>query len=428
MNVFLFLKGELRQCRGIFWGLTALLCLALSVACSVIQTERMVRESSIRAADQFDILVGAKGSRSALLLGTVYLRDEMLGLVPMPVLRDLSKKPEDAAWAAPLAFGDSVAGSPLVGTTIAFVTQNGERRMREGRPFAAPMEAVAGAAAGFSLGDAFSPSHGATALSHAHKESFTVVGILPPTGTPWDRAVLIPISTLWSMHGGVAKGGAAAGGHAEKHAEDNADAGTEALPAIEAWMEGPLEALPGASAIVVKPSSVASAYRIRQHLLKTSAIAPDGSVVNVMAVFTGEALLELFSVFAAAAAALKTFAASSVATSLAAALLTGFVLARLREKDLQLLRTMGAPRRYVLTAVWCAIESAIAAASIAALFVGTLFSFLAGQAIGARTGIAMAPDIGGDEILFLAAVMVAGALLAVIPAVVICRKHLFRSS
>ena len=92
MNVFLFLKGELRQSKGVFFGLTVLLALALAVAVSVIQTERMVKSSTIRAAEQFDILVGARGSRSALLLGTVYLRDEMLGLVPMPVLNNLSPK------------------------------------------------------------------------------------------------------------------------------------------------------------------------------------------------------------------------------------------------------------------------------------------------------------------------------------------------
>lgn len=113
MNVFLFLKGELRQSKGVFFGLTVLLALALAVAVSVIQTERMVKSSTIRAADQFDILVGTKESRSALLLGTVYLRDEMLSLVPMPVLNNLSPKSSDISWAAPLAFGDRAGKASL---------------------------------------------------------------------------------------------------------------------------------------------------------------------------------------------------------------------------------------------------------------------------------------------------------------------------
>ena len=53
MNVFLFLKGELRQSKGVFFGLTVLLALALAVAVSVIQTERMVKCSTIRAASHF---------------------------------------------------------------------------------------------------------------------------------------------------------------------------------------------------------------------------------------------------------------------------------------------------------------------------------------------------------------------------------------
>lgn len=138
MNVFLFLKGELRQSKGVFFGLTVLLALALAVAVSVIQTERMVKSSTIRAADQFDILVGTKGSRSALLLGTVYLRDEMLSLVPMPVLNNLSPKSSDISWAAPLAFGDRAGKASLVGTTRVFVDQAGKRTLLAGRNFEKP--------------------------------------------------------------------------------------------------------------------------------------------------------------------------------------------------------------------------------------------------------------------------------------------------
>ena len=159
MNVFLFLKGELRQSKGVFFGLTVLLALALAVAVSVIQTERMVKSSTIRAADQFDILVGTKGSRSALLLGTVYLRDEMLSLVPMPVLNNLSPKSSDISWAAPLAFGDRAGKASLVGTTRVFVDQAGKRTLLAGRNFEKPYEAVAGSNAGFSINDEFHPGH-----------------------------------------------------------------------------------------------------------------------------------------------------------------------------------------------------------------------------------------------------------------------------
>lgn len=412
MNVFLFLKGELRQSKGVFFGLTVLLALALAVAVSVIQTERMVKSSTIRAADQFDILVGTKGSRSALLLGTVYLRDEMLSLVPMPVLNNLSPKSSDISWAAPLAFGDRAGKASLVGTTRVFVDQAGKRTLLAGRNFEKPYEAVAGSNAGFSINDEFHPGHGmSAALGHEHKESFRIVGILPETGTPWDRAVLIPIETLWSMHG-------------QNPTSTHDVHGDHIHEEIEAWLSKDMSKLPGASALVVKPTNMAGAYRIRQHLLKSSAIAPDSSVVNLMAVFTGEALIELFAVFAAAASALKAFAASSVATSLAAALLTGFVLAKLREKDLRLLRTMGAPRRFILASVWASIEAAIVLASLGALILGTALSVAAGMVIASQTGISMMPSLGLDEIAMLAVVIAAGAVFAVIPACAVGNSRL----
>lgn len=406
MNVFLFLKGELRRSRGIFCGLTLLLALALAVAVSVIQIERMAKNASIRAAEQFDILVGARGSRSALMLGTVYLRNEMLPLVPVSALNNLSPKAADVAWAAPLAFGDRAGRNPLVGTTRAFVDQGAARRLAAGRNFQKPFEAVAGSRSGFALGDVFAAGHGSSAAGgHNHKERFTVVGILPETSTPWDRAVLVPIESMWGMH-------------------EQARANNTPHATLEQWLSQDLSKLPGASAIVVKPTGVASAYRIRQHVLKTSATAADGSVVNLMGVFTGEALVELFSIFSTAAGALKAFAACSVTTSLAAALLTGFVLAKLRERNLMLLRTLGAPRRFVLAAVWTSIASSVVFASFGALALGTLLSFAAGQVIAARTGIAMAPEIASSELLMLAAVSAAGALFALLPAATIGSKRL----
>ena len=260
--------------------------------------------------------------------------------------------------------------------------------------------------------DEFRPGHGmSAALGHEHNESFKIVGILPETGTPWDRAVLVPIEALWTMHG-------------QNPASRHDARGDHAHEEIEAWLKSDLSKLPGASALVVKPTNMAGAYRIRQHLLKTSEAAPDNSIINLMAVFTGEALIELFAVFSAAASALKAFAASSVATSLAAALLTGFVLAKLREKDLRLLRTMGAPRRFILTSVWMSIESAILLACLGALILGTVLSAAAGMAITNQTGISMMPTVGLDEIVLLAVVTAAGAVFAVIPACVVGKSRL----
>ena len=82
MHVWMLLKCELRRSLGVLGGMALVLALALSLAVSTGLAERMLRSSSAQAADDFDLLVGAKGSAVSLLLGTVYLRDEPLSLVP----------------------------------------------------------------------------------------------------------------------------------------------------------------------------------------------------------------------------------------------------------------------------------------------------------------------------------------------------------
>ena len=52
----------------------------------------MIKSSSAKAAEQFDILVGAKGSRTSLLLSTVYLRDEMISLIRLECLKKIRRR------------------------------------------------------------------------------------------------------------------------------------------------------------------------------------------------------------------------------------------------------------------------------------------------------------------------------------------------
>ena len=77
------------------------------------------------SADDFDLLIGARGSSSALLLGTVFLRDEMLPIVPASAwanIREAQTAKSSIRWAAPVAFGDRTpSGRTIVGTTRSFL-------------------------------------------------------------------------------------------------------------------------------------------------------------------------------------------------------------------------------------------------------------------------------------------------------------------
>lgn len=403
MNVLLFLKNECRQSWKILCSLACVLALALSIATAIGQTERMIKSSSAKAAEQFDILIGAKGSRTSLLLSTVYLRDEMISLTPASTLNILDQY-KGVKWSAPLTFGDRVGDNPLVGTTKAFVTLGETRELSQGRVFQKRHEAVVGIRSGLAIGQIVFPHHGRIAgIGHRHENGFKVVGVLPETGTPWDRAVLVPIESIWAMHD-------------KKIAQE---------PELEQWLlQKNVDALPGFSAIVVKPVSISDAYKIRQGLSSATSLDSRGQSVNLMAVFTGEVLVELYATLDSAMVAFEWFAASSVMISLFAVMITGFILGELRRTQFLQLRTMGAPRVYVMQVVWLLIMSVVVTGVVLGLLGGYGLSQLAAQVIGDNTGIAMTPVIGQSEWKVVAATLVLGALFALMPAVKVGRLPL----
>lgn len=276
MNPLMLIKGELRRSFGGILALALVLALSLSLGVGVSMTERAVRQGTARAGDAFDLLVGAQGSSVQLMLGAVYLRPQSLPLVPGGAVTEILTQ-EGVVWAAPLAFGDRWNASPLVGTTTDMVTLGGNRTLAEGRAFAAQDEAVLGAGVPLRLGEAFSPMHGQVSASHNEHGHvrYKAVGRLPETGTPWDNAILIPIESVWAVHDALP------------------DAG-HGLP-LGHLFEGKGSPLPGVSAVVVKPESIAAAYRLRAFWQTATLPDADGRPVNMQGVFTGEVLTELFA-------------------------------------------------------------------------------------------------------------------------------------
>ncbi len=69
--------------------------------------------------------------------------------------------------------------------------------------FALEGEAVLGATVNLPLGAEIKPMHGtAETGGHTHAgPAYKVTGKLRPTGTPWDRAILVPIQAVWHVHG-----------------------------------------------------------------------------------------------------------------------------------------------------------------------------------------------------------------------------------
>ncbi len=401
MNPLPMIRADL---RGLRWtGVVVVLLVAVAVAVGIAlgAQERAFRKASARAADDFPLLIGAAGSKSQLVLTSVYLQLDALPLIDGSALARLGGDDRVAAM-APIAFGDVVAGHPVIGTTADFATRWGRVGLTEGRVFAAENEAVVGAEARFAVGADLTPSHGtaggswptnlgrvgAEEASHRHEHAhYKVVGRLAPTGGPWDRAVIVPVETVWETH----------------HLGNGHAAGVERIgPPFEA------DKIPDVPAIVVRPKSFAAAYQLRGEWKKS----------DTQALFPAEVLVELHSILGDVERILLV--ASAIDDGLVFLAVTALLVTvtGLRRRRYAVLRAIGAPQGFVLATVWGAAATLMAIGSLTGLGLGWLGAIAVSEVVAGRTGLAVPVALGPSELLWAGSVFLAGSLFALVPAVI----------
>jgi putative ABC transport system permease protein len=175
----------------------------------------------------FDVLIGAKGSSTQLVLNTVYHIDRSPGNIPYSVYDELNQpRHRYVRMAVPFAVGDSYEGHRLVATVPAFFGADAQGRpdpnqpafeYRPARPFAIAQgrafyekrfEAVIGSditrRIGLKIGDTFKATHGMPRPGDTpdiHEEIWTVVGVAERTNTANDRVIFIPLLSFYAMSG-----------------------------------------------------------------------------------------------------------------------------------------------------------------------------------------------------------------------------------
>lgn len=389
------IRFSLADLRRMWAGaLVVVLLVALSVALGVAVTlqERGLRLGSARAADRFELIVGAAGSQTQLVLSSVFLQAAPLPLLPGETLQKLSTDPR-VKWAAPIGFGDSVQDRPVVGVTTTLIAETA-KGFAAGRMFAEEGEAVAGAAADLDVGATVVPMHGlAGEGTHQHAEArYRIVGRLNPTGTAWDRAILVPIQAVWHIHG--------LGEHDHDHAHHGFDADA---PLVEDWGDAEL---PGVPAILVKPRSIADAYKLRQ----------DYRAAPTQAVFPAEVLTALYATMGDARAVLAAVAIGAQALVAAALILVTVVHVGQRRRQIGALRAFGAPRTAVFALVWGELMALIGAGVAAGYGLGWGASAALGAAFTAKNGVVLPVGFLPEDAIGAAALLGFAALLAAIPA------------
>lgn len=400
MNPLPMVLASLRRnhvTAGLFIGLIAV-AVALGIAISA--QERALRVGSARAADRFDLIVAAPGSANDVLFSVVYLDPTAVELLDPAVSVKALNEPR-ADFAAPIGFGDNHHGAPVVGTIAAFI-EHLSGGLAEGRGFESVNEAVLGALTSGSMGDQLeighghghgggdADSYGEDAETEQH-EKVVVVGRMKPTGTPWDRAVIVPIEYNWVAHG-LGSG----------HADGETRIGPPFDPAR----------LPGIPAIVVKPESVSAAYGLR-NLYRTA---------ESTAFFPAEVLNGIYTIMGNVAQVMSALTVAAQTLVVAAILAGIFALLDLQRQRFAVLRALGAPARFIFATVWLYVTALIGAGALIGLPLGWAGAALVSRLVAAQTGVSMTATVGRTELTLVAILLGVGMLLALVPAALVYRR------
>ncbi|MBV7395498.1 FtsX-like permease family protein [Mameliella sediminis] len=371
-----------------------LIAVSTGMGIGLIAQERGLRVGTARAAEKFDLVVSAPGSELTMMMASVFLQPSAVPLLDGAAFDRIANH-ERVDIAAPIAFGDSYDGAPVVGTIADFVTHLSDGQI-DGRIFARSGEAVVGAAIDLEIGDRFTPAHGrGDAVEHGAHDGFEieVVGRMARSGSPWDRAILIPVETVWEVHG-------LANGHPF---EDGDKIGPPYDPAL----------FPGTPAVLVRATELWANYALRSEFTEAG---------ETMAFFPGTVLANLYRVMGDVRQAMSIMSVVTQVLVAASVLLGLFILSRLFQRQLAMLRALGAPRRFVMAVVWSYGVSLLVAGTLLGLAFGFAAAAVLSRIVTERTDILVTASITWSEVNLALAFLSATSLLSLVPALVVLTR------
>ncbi|WP_176082448.1 FtsX-like permease family protein [Martelella sp. HB161492] len=403
-----FIAADLKRLWAGSLVIILLITLATALGITVTLSERALRLGSARASEKFDLIIGAPGSETQLVLSSVFLQAADLPLMPGHVLTDLAQN-DQVVWAAPIGFGDSYQGYPIVGTTSALIAAT-TPGFSAGSMFAHEGEAVIGAAVDLSIGAEIKPMHGDIEHGgHTHSElAYHVTGKAGFTGTAWDRAIMVPIRAVWDIHG-LEDHDDDADHDAAEH-DDEHHGIDPAAPLDEDFSQAEP---PGLPAILVKPKTIADAYKLRQ------AYREDHDTV---AVFPAEVLTKLYATMGDARRVLSAIAIGAQLLVAAALLMVTVIHVGQRRRQIGALRAFGAPRAAVFTIVWSELFALVGTGILLGYGLGFCAATFIADNIASERGFALPVSFERADLAGVAAVLAIAGMLCAFPALMAYRQ------
>lgn len=390
-----------------------LLVITLSV-CLLLGVERIRTQAHAGFASTVsgtDLIVGARSGPVNLLLYSIFHIGDATNNVSWQSYKELSNL-KDVKWAVPLSLGDSYRGFRVVGTTEGFFDHyhygaGHPLALDNGQRFVDLYDAVIGAEVAkrvkHQVGDRIVLAHGTgrvTLADHGDKP-FRVVGILKRTGTPVDSSVLVSLQAIEAIHldwqSGVHVRGAAISAEDARHYELTPSS-------ITAFMIG--------------LRSRISTFGVQRQINDY----PDEPMLAVM---PGVALQQLWATLGTAESALRLISALVVVLGLTS--LVALLVATLQERrrEMAVLRSLGARPNYVARLLVFEATMVTSGACLLAAAILAGGSYMSRSWLLETFGLSIEQILPSwSEWLWMGAVITAGAVAGLVPALLAYRRTL----
>jgi len=189
-----------------------LFAMSLSI-CLLLAVERIredARTSFTHSVSGTDLIVGSRSGAIQLLLYSIFHIGNATNNISWESYQKIHRHSQ-VKWTIPISLGDSHRGYRVVGTTQQLFDhyRYGDGQplaFRKGQVFDQLFDAVIGAEVakqlGYEVGTKIVVAHGQGRVSFINHDDkpFTVSGILAPSGTPLDRAVMISLRAIEAIH------------------------------------------------------------------------------------------------------------------------------------------------------------------------------------------------------------------------------------
>ncbi len=380
-----------------------LLSLGIAVITILLLFNNQLQRKITDNAKGIDLVVGAKGSPLQLILCNIFHIDFPTGNINLKEAEKISKN-RLVKKAIPLALGDSYNGYRIIGTNQLYAEQY-NAQLSSGAWFQKEMEVTIGSNVANALklktGDKFESNHGLTSDGHAHDEQkFSVAGIMSHTNSVLDNLILTQVESVWKVH--------EAHGEGEKthddHDHDSIANPSPLIPSVEAG-----DSTKEITSMLIQYRSPMGAIQMPRWVNGQSSLQAASPAFETA---------RLFSILGVGVDILKAFAYVLIFISALSIFIALYNSLKERRYDLAIMRSMGASRARLVTAIL--MEGGVL--TLMGCVIGLLMGHGALIVMGNLVEETQKAGISGlvfyeEEWIILVGSLLLGTLCAIIPAI-----------